>query len=72
MNQHLCHAEKCKTAVPPSMFMCKKHWFMLPYSLRSQVWDAYRPGQEITKDPSSDYLNVTQEAINYIKDKEST
>jgi hypothetical protein len=63
---HLCHARGCKTPVPPKMFMCKRHWFMLPKRTRDAVWATYRPGQEVTKDPSPEYMDVTAEAIAWL------
>lgn len=63
---HHCHARGCKTAVPPKMFMCKRHWYMLPKRLRDAVWATYRPGQEVTKDPSDMYMAVSREAIEWL------
>ncbi len=57
-HKHECHWPTCKTEVPPAMWGCKKHWFKLPKRLRNRVWATYKPGQEITKTPSQDYLNV--------------
>ncbi len=59
----LCHAHGCYTAVPPKMFMCKPHWFMLPADLRDAIWREYRPGQEITKNPSPRYMAVQKLAV---------
>jgi hypothetical protein len=42
--------------VPPSRWGCKLHWFKLPKRLRDRIWQTYQPGQEITKDPSRQYL----------------
>lgn len=42
------------------MWGCKEHWFKLPRFLRDQVWAAYRPGQEIRKDPSIQYILVAK------------
>ena len=66
MTAHTCHACGCDRAVPPRMFMCKRHWFMLPESTRDAVWATYRPGQEITKDPSEEYMDVTTRAIAWL------
>jgi hypothetical protein len=41
--------------------MCKPHWYTLPKSLRDRIWATYRPGQEVTKDPSDEYLVVFHE-----------
>ncbi|MGI9507139.1 MAG: hypothetical protein ACR2RE_29205 [Geminicoccaceae bacterium] len=71
MIEHTCHAIGCEKAVPPKMFMCKYHWFMLPKSLRNEIWKAYRPGQEIDKTPSEDYLMAAKEAIIWLSKKES-
>lgn len=55
---HHCHWPGCNKPVPPAMWGCKTHWFKLPARLRSAIWRTYRPGQEITKDPSQEYLKV--------------
>lgn len=68
---HTCHAQSCPVEVPPKMFMCKRHWYMLPKAYRDAVWAAYRPGQEDTKNPSVSYLEVTKIAIEYISNKET-
>lgn len=67
---HTCHAWKCRVEVPPAMFMCKMHWFMLPGHLRRDVWRHYVPGQEETKTPTNEYLDVARRAIEWLKEKE--
>ena len=54
--KHQCHWPTCETEVPPKMWGCKKHWFMLPKRIRDVIWATYVPGQEITKTPSEEYL----------------
>ena len=71
MSAHTCHAKGCTTPVPPKMFMCRPHWFSLPKSMRDAIWAAYRPGQEVRKDPSREYLHVARAAINWLADKEA-
>lgn len=68
--RHHCHAKNCVTNVPPKMFMCKTHWYMLPKRMRDQVWALYVPGQEITKTPTPEYLAFTRECIEYVFGKE--
>ena len=68
---HLCHARGCNVPVPPKMLMCKRHWFMVPYALRKEVWDAYRPGQEVDKNPTIYYLKVATAAINAVAEAEA-
>lgn len=67
---HTCHAIGCNTAVPPKLFMCRKHWFMLPKKHRDAIWATYRPGQEIDKDPSQEYLQAASDAISWLAAKE--
>lgn len=69
---HLCHALRCKVEVPPAMFMCRKHWYMVPRQMRALVWLHYVPGQEVTKDPTPEYLDVVHEAIKYVSELELT
>lgn len=63
MSLHLCHAFECKTAVPPRMLMCLRHWKMVPKNIQSAVWAEYRPGQELDKMPSEDYVLVQRSAV---------
>ncbi|MCW2904233.1 MAG: hypothetical protein JWO67_6498 [Streptosporangiaceae bacterium] len=69
---HLCHAAGCKVAVPPKLFMCKSHWFMVPRTLRNRIWAEYVAGQERRKDPTRAYLDVTAEAVAYVATKEGS
>lgn len=68
---HVCHAENCNVPVPPKMMMCRKHWFMVPKPLRDAVWAEYRPGQEITKDPSVEYIDAAFAAVQAVADREA-
>lgn len=68
---HVCHAAGCKVPVPPRMFMCKRHWYMVPLPLRNEVWKHYRPGQEQDKQPSAAYLEVAHRAIAAVQAKEA-
>lgn len=55
---HHCHWPDCTAKVPPAMWGCKRHWYALPLTLRRAIWRTYRPGQEIDKRPSAEYLAV--------------
>jgi hypothetical protein len=68
--KHYCHAKECFTEVPPRMFMCRDHWKMVPKALRDEIWANYQPGQEITKEPSMDYIVVASRAIAAVAVKE--
>ncbi len=61
--RHTCHAHGCEVAVPPKMFMCKRHWYSLPKNLRDAIWNEYTPGQERTKKPTARYMAVQRLAV---------
>lgn len=63
---HHCHWPGCGKAVPPAMWGCKQHWFQLPLALRNRIWATYRPGQEVSKTPSTAYLAVADEVQKWI------
>ena len=52
--------------------MCSPDWYALPKPMRDAVWAAYRPGQEIRKDPSPEYMEASQAAIEYLGPKAVT
>ena len=68
MSAHTCHWPGCCTHVPPSMWGCKAHWFKLPKRLRDRILATYRPGQEITKDPSHAYIQAAMDVRQWIHD----
>lgn len=63
---HHCHWPGCTIEVPPKLWGCKKHWFTLPKYLRDKIWATYRPGQEISKDPSDEYIDAAVEVQEWI------
>lgn len=68
---HRCHARNCEAPVPPKMLMCRKHWWMVPEPLRREVWRLYRPGQEVDKRPTREYLEAANAAVNAVADREA-
>lgn len=64
---HTCHWPGCEAKVPPAMWGCRAHWYALPKALRDKVWKAYRPGQEVDKSPSPDYIAVAREVQDWIE-----
>ena len=68
--KHTCHAKGCAVEVPPKLLMCLKHWRMVPPHLQRQVWHWYRPGQEIDKQPSAEYLTAMEAAIDAVARQE--
>lgn len=64
---HECHWPGCNKQVPPAMWGCKKHWFMLPQAMRNRIWRAYRPGQEVDGSPSREYVDAARDVQRWIK-----
>lgn len=52
------------------MFMCRRHWYMLPKPMRDAIWAAYVPGQEQRKDPADIYLNAAMAAVKWLSENE--
>lgn len=67
--QHHCHWPGCDAIVPPAMWGCRTHWFRLPMKLRNAIWFAYKPGQEITKTPSKEYVKAARAVLEWIYDR---
>lgn len=67
---HHCHWHGCNQQVPPAMWGCKKHWFMLPRNLRAEIWRCYQPGQEVDMTPSAEYVAVARRVQKWIADYE--
>ena len=67
---HTCHAAGCARVCPPRFLMCPFHWRMVPARTQSLVWQHYRPGQEIDKRPTLEYLAVQQTAVGEVAAKE--
>jgi hypothetical protein len=63
---HTCHWPGCNRQVPPAMWGCKPHWFALPPGLRAEVFRNFRPGQEVTKTPSREYVEVARKVQDWI------
>lgn len=67
---HTCHWPGCTKQVSPAMWGCAAHWFKLPMSLRSRIWETYRPEQEKDMKPSAEYLKTAQDVQHWIKTKD--
>lgn len=68
---HKCHWPGCNITVPPKLFACKPHWYALPAHLRAKIWRTYVPGQEVTKNPSQDYIDAALEVRAWILAREA-
>jgi len=67
---HTCHAIGCNKRVPPAMFMCKPHWYMVPPIGRKAIWATYRPGQCDDRQPSAAYCKNAKSALLAVAEKE--
>jgi hypothetical protein len=66
---HTRHRPGCEAPVPPRMFMCAEDSAQLPRPLQGAIWAAYRPGPEITTDPSPAHLAAARHAIEYLGER---
>jgi hypothetical protein len=64
--KHHCHWPGCDKQVPPAMWGCRAHWYALPLQLRNRIWATFKPGQEISKTPSREYVAVAREVRDWI------
>ncbi len=69
--RHTCHWPGCFAQVPPAMWGCKRHWYTLPKELRDRIWQTYRPGQEVSLTPSTDYITAARAAQDWIRAREA-
>lgn len=64
---HDCHWPGCTEQVPPARWGCRKHWYMLPATIRGAIWDAYQRGQEETLEVSEAYVKAARAAQTWIR-----
>lgn len=69
---HMCHWPGCQKIVPPALWGCRMHWFRLPPAIRTRIWKTYRPGQEISKTPSDEYIEAVKAALEWIAKRTHT
>lgn len=67
---HTCHAIACKAQVPPVMFMCRRHWYMLSKTARDAIWRHYRVGQCDDWNITEKYAEAAKTAILQIAELE--
>ena len=68
---HQCHAIGCSTPTKPELFMCAKHWRMVPDVLKVAIYSTYRKGQCADKRPSRDWITATLAARKFVKEREA-
>lgn len=70
MSAHTCHAIGCTTRTSPRLFMCPRHWAMVPKAMQDAIWAAYTPGQERTFDIKDEYFDAAFAARNHVRQLE--
>jgi hypothetical protein len=63
---HHCHWPGCDRKVHPAVWGCKQHWYMLPPRLRGKIWVNFEPGQEVAKNPKTNYIETAREVREWI------
>ncbi len=64
--KHTCHARGCSAEVSPKLFMCRRHWFMVPEPLRAEVLRHFQPSQVQSKRPTQAWLTAARKAIDAV------
>lgn len=68
---HVCHALKCADPCPPKHLMCRRHWRIVPLTLKRAVMRSFQPGQEDGKlRPSGWWFASARAAIRAVAVKE--
>lgn len=64
---HHCHAEGCTVLTAPRLFMCPRHWAMVPKAMQNEVWAAFKacPTRE-ARLRSRRYLTACANAVDHI------
>lgn len=64
---HTCHWPGCAAQVPPALWGCRRHWYMLPKHLRNKIWETFQPRQEVSLTPSRSYVEAAREVQAWIR-----
>ena len=67
---HKCLHPECERQITTNLFACRNHWHSLPLEVRSAIWSAYEPGQEIGG-VSPEWLKAATKAIVWWRTHES-
>jgi len=59
---HACRWEGCDRPVPDSLYCCSYHWFRLPATMRTALWNGWRKG--IT---SREYIDAHHQIQHWIE-----
>ncbi len=67
---HTCHAYDCGKVTKPEMFMCLRHWRMLPRLFQRGIWASYRPGQCDDWQITPRYAERAKACVRFVAEKE--
>lgn len=67
---HTCHAFDCPVRTKPELFMCLRHWRMLPKLYQRGIWTSYRPGQCDDWAITQVYADRAKACVRLVADKE--
>lgn len=65
---HVCAGTGCDVHVARHMLMCRRHWYMLPASIREAVWATWLNGAGVLSDG---YRQAVDEAVAFVAEKVS-
>jgi hypothetical protein len=63
---HHCHANDCPMPTPPRLFMCGRHWAMVPRPMQDAVWAAYRAAPKGGRARDARYLTACANAVEHV------
>ena len=66
---HHCHANDCPKPTKPALFMCGRHWSMLPAAMQEAIWKAYRDAP-IGRGRNRAYLTACAAAVEFVAERE--
>lgn len=71
---HHCHANHCPVPTARGLFMCARHWYMVPPGMRARVWKEYRnaggSGGPIKNTRHAAYFEACANAVEFVATKE--
>ena len=66
-----CRAPGCARVLQPHLFMCGKHWRMVPVGIKRRIWRNYSVSKAKSKNPPAEWEALIEEAVAAIDSAES-
>lgn len=64
-NVHKCQADGCDERIPSRLFMCRRHWYMVPSLTRRRLRTAY------TSKAWRQYDRAAEDAVAAVRERET-